>query len=163
MSYYTNLTKNDLLISDIGITIRAGQTVNPYLINPMLTEDQLLESEAIGALRKAFLSKKIAKSATLPKNEDFEFSSKIKECLKPIPSRARVGIVIDPKKKQYIEELTGIMDEQTLAKFQDYSDGFAEPDIGEETAGEDDKNTPITSATTPDSRYIDISPKPRGY
>lgn len=153
MAYYTNLTKNDLLISDIGITIRAGSTVNPRQLNPSLSDAELHESEAIGALHRATVSKKIVKSDRPPKKENF--SQKLKEATTPIPSRTRAGIAIDPKKKQYIEELNGVTDEDSLSKFEDYADGFAEPELD---LDQDGGVLVEPAKTEPPSRYVDIKP-----
>ena len=135
MAYYTNLTKNDLLISDIGITIKAGQAVNPLQLNPTLSAAQIHESESIGALYRAMVSKKLVKTIKPPSKEDDGFNRKLHESPRPIPSRTRAGIAIDPRKKQYIEELTGVIDEDSLSKFTDYADGFSEPEIDLEDGG----------------------------
>jgi len=154
MAYYTNLTKNDLLMSDIGITIRAGQSANPRQINPSISEEQLHESESIGALYKALLHKKLVKSNGPPKSDDHKHFQKLKESSKPIPSRTRIGIAIDPKKKQYIEELVGATKE-SLLKFEEYADGFAEPDIETEVV-DDAASEQRTDDSQPQSRYVDI-------
>jgi hypothetical protein len=155
MQYYTNLTKNDLLISDIGITIKAGQTVLPRQLNPMISDEQLHESESIGALYRAVVSKKLLKTPHPPKKETDQFQQKLRESDRPIPSRSRVGVAIDPKKKQYIEELTGILDEQSLSKFTDYADGFAEPELEVDGGGVLD-NAELSAPAQPPSRYVDV-------
>jgi hypothetical protein len=125
--FYTNISKNDLVISDIGVTIRVGQTINPYKVNPALTPSQLHDSEQIGGVHKAMVSRKLSRSHTPPKITK-SGDTELTESMKFIPSRTRVGIAIDPLKKQYIEDLIG-PSEDTLDKFQDFSDGFSEPDI----------------------------------
>jgi hypothetical protein len=155
MSYYTNLTKNDLLISDIGITIKVGQTVSPRQINPLISNEQLHESESIGGLYKAQIAKKIAKSYLPPRNNESISKRTLREAEKPIPSRSRKGIALDPKRKEYIEELTGVLDEHALSKFTEYADGFAEPDIEIDEGGVLEAEEKIETAD-PSSRYIDI-------
>jgi hypothetical protein len=156
--FYTNRTKNDLLLSDINITIKAGQTVNPYQSNPLLSEAELHESEQIGSLFKAMKSGKISKANTPPIKESDQYSGRIKESLIPMPTRIRFGTTIDPKKKQYIEELTGVTTE-TLSKFEDYADGFSEPEVSPEVLVSDTQPEPLT--TPPDARYVAVKHRTR--
>lgn len=156
MAYYTNLTKNDLLISDIGITIKEGKTVNPIQLNPMISVEQLHESESIGALYRAVLSKKLAKTMKAPSKREDRFIQKLHESSRPIPSRTRVGIAIDPKKKQYIEELTGVIDEDSLSKFTDYADGFSEPELDIQEGGGVIANQEGSEQSQQSTRYVDI-------
>jgi hypothetical protein len=154
MSYYTNLSKNDLIISDVGIRIRAGFTENVRRLNPLLSDEALHESECIGGIYKAVHSKKMVKVPKPSPQSSNYYTQKVLESTKAIPSRARVGISIDPKKKQYIEELTGFSTESDISKFEDYADGFAEPDLDGEV---DITNQPIGDQNpTNTSRYVDV-------
>ncbi len=146
MTYYTNKTKYDLILSDLSVVLKSGVTDSIIRLNPRLTVEQIHESEQIGSLSKALKANKVAKS--LP-GKYTVIDNKIKECLKPIPSRVKTGLMIDPKKKQYMEELVGTSD---LSKFEDYADGFSEPELP--TEQEIDTELPVP--TTPKSRYIDL-------
>lgn len=155
MPFYTNLTRNDLILSDLEITIKSQDTVNPQRLNPSISAERLHESESIGSIYRAMRDKKLVKSNGMPKKESDQFNQRLKESDRPIPSRSRVGIAIDPKKKQYIEELTGILDENTLSKFTDYADGFSEPEIEVDEGGVLVQSEPSLQQAS-NSRYVDI-------
>ncbi len=147
MTYYLNKSKYDLILSDLSVVLKSGCVDSILRLNPKLTPAQIHESEQIGSLSKALKANKIVKSAPVKQER---LTTKLKESLKPIPSRVKTGLTIDPKQKQYIEELVGTSD---LSKFEDYADGFSEPEItvDEEVYEAEPPQSPPTN-----SRYIDL-------
>ena len=159
MPWYTNLTKRDLIFSELKISIKVGESVNPIHQNPNLTNDMILESETIGALAIALNRNKISKSETQPDLANkSKFKNTIKESIKPIPSRSRSSIIVDPKKKQYIEEIHGTLDASTLEKFENYADGIVEPDLNpEEEVVIDNVVTEVVTNEEKPSKYVSVA------
>lgn len=70
---------SDVSISDLGLKVPAGKTVNLYAVNPYLTEDQVSRSLKSGALEKRLNEHGVLKLVTKKPKENLSAIKKIRE------------------------------------------------------------------------------------
>lgn len=155
-----NITGSDLLFSELDVKIESMTEVDLLRKNPSLTLVKIVNSAKSGSLKKGFDLKKIIKLAkpTVVTNIA-TYTNKISESLKPIPSRSKTSVVINPNEHDYIEELSEDFKKSDELKFVDYAEGFADPSMDYEDVvisnieGENSDNSYKSS----DDKYQPIS------
>jgi hypothetical protein len=100
----------DVSLSDIGVRVRAGKTINIFAYNPYLTEDKVKLSLAEGSIYKRLKSGAVKKVKGKPSSEK---APNLKVSTTPINVvKSKSSVLVDMRTEEMLEvdDLTGIAD-----------------------------------------------------
>lgn len=118
-----NRTKNDLVSSELSLTIPVGRPVNLFKLNPALTHEMVAKSEESGFIFRYRRDLKLVVLMSAPLKPQLAKPT-ITESKQFMPTRRRSAIVVDTTAHSHIEELSSF-DEAVAAGLDD--EGFSDP------------------------------------
>jgi hypothetical protein len=101
--WYYNPTPRDIPLAELDMTIKSHKCINLLKYNPNLTLDRVLKSEANGVLKRYVDAGKLIKVDKPIINKDA--APRFTESKEPIYSKTHSIITIDPKEKDFIDQL----------------------------------------------------------
>lgn len=101
--WYYNATPRDITLAELDMSIKKYKYVNLLKYNPNLSIDRIIKSEQSGILKRYSELGKLIKVAGPPEKTDPV--SQIKESKEPIYSKTYSIITIDPKEKDFVDQL----------------------------------------------------------